>query len=645
MKLRSVRVENFKSINDSNDFSVGDLTCLVGKNESGKTALLQALQRLNPDSGPTRFADTEFPRNRWNEYKETKTDDPANVLTTVWELEAEDVSAVEAVLGPGALTSSTLRVTKAYDSAGSTWYFDIDQSVVIKNLLDSAGLFDEERKELEGVGSTYALTTKLKGLEAPSERHTKLLEKIRAFRNLSSSHAAVDALELPTFVYFADYDRLPGRVALAELSSREQAGTLTKPDRVFLALLSMVGTTADEIESIGTSEQLIAELEAVSVRLSNEIFNYWSQNRHLEVDFRYDAARPDDPAPFNSGYVFSTRVRNKRHSMTVNFDDRSAGFVWFFSFLVWFSQMKKNYGDNLFVLLDEPGLTLHARAQEDLLRYTKEKLVPNHQVMYSTHSPFMIDPADLLSARIVEDVVTKDDQPLGTKVREDVLATDQDTLFPLQAALGFDLTQTMFIGKNPLLVEGPSDLLYLRWASNELTAKGREGLDTRWTITPTGGIKKIGSFMALFAGNRLNVAVITDFHEGEKGHVRSLRESDILKSGHVLSVESYASQEEADVEDLLGRDLYLDVVADVYELKAKQRPPKKKPADASERVVKEVEEHFKTLPPEIREFDHFAPAVALVERAEQFRQSAGYHAALDRFEALFREVNKLLEGD
>ena len=48
MKLVSVQIKNYKSIEDSGVFSIRDITCLAGKNESGKTAILQALRRLNP---------------------------------------------------------------------------------------------------------------------------------------------------------------------------------------------------------------------------------------------------------------------------------------------------------------------------------------------------------------------------------------------------------------------------------------------------------------------------------------------------------------------------------------------------------------------------------------------------------------------
>lgn len=200
-----------------------------------------------------------------------------------------------------------------------------------------------------------------------------------------------------------------------------------------------------------------------------------------------------------------------------------------FSFLVWFSQLKKVYGKNLIILLDEPGLTLHGKAQADLLRYINDKLKPYHQVIYTTHSPFMIDPDNFLGIRTVEDVISG-----GTKVGDRVFSTDADTIFPLQAALGYEITQTLFIGKHTLLVEGPSDLLYLKWFSNELKNQGRTYLDPRWTIAPCGGIDKFGSFIALFGGNKLDVAILADFADGQKKKVRDLKESSILKEGMFL---------------------------------------------------------------------------------------------------------------
>ena len=94
-------------------------------------------------------------------------------------------------------------------------------------------------------------------------------------------------------------------------------------------------------------EKLIMELEAVGAHLTDKIKEYWTQNQHLRVVFRFDAAKADDAPPLNSGFILSTRIENTRHMATINFDERSMGFIWFFSFLVWFSQVKELYGKKL----------------------------------------------------------------------------------------------------------------------------------------------------------------------------------------------------------------------------------------------------------------------------------------------------------
>lgn len=124
--------------------------------------------------------------------------------------------------------------------------------------------------------------------------------------------------------------------------------------------------------------------------------------------------------------------------------------------------------------------------------------------------------------------------------------------------MGYDLTQTLFVGEHCLLVEGSSDLLYIQWACDQLRQQGRAALDSRWTVTPCGGITKVPSFMALFGGSNLHVAVLTDHGAGDKRKVRDLRESDLLRDGHVFTADMFAegSRGEADVEDIIGRDGY-----------------------------------------------------------------------------------------
>jgi hypothetical protein len=422
---------------------------------------------------------------------------------------------------------------------------------------------------------------------------------------------------------------------------------------VFLDFLSFAGTTLEEILAANTYESLNARCEAASSKITRQVFEYWKQNRFLAIEVRVTKAEPADPAPFNEGVIVRARVKNKVHEVTVPFSERSAGFVWFFSFLVKFAQVQKSPGEVL-LLLDEPGLSLHGKAQADLLRYFAEKLEPKHQVIYSTHSPFMVAPDRLLSVRIVEDVV-KEPEPQsfvseGTKVKEDVLAVDAggdpDSLFPLQGALGYEVSQSLFVGAHTLLVEGPSDILYLQALSNELKRRKRTCLDPRWTLCPSGGIDKIQPFVSLFAGNRLHVAVLTDQGPNDKGKLERLRKSDVLRAGHVLSVAEFTGKAEADIEDLFEPELFVSITNAAYALPKKHAltVASLDAADQSTpRLVKKAEAAFRVLPDSVPTYDHFTPAAWLLRNLETLQGTDdAVSRTLDRAEAAFQALNALL---
>jgi hypothetical protein len=324
-------------------------------------------------------------------------------------------------------------VTKGYANQ-VLWTVPFNEAAIVTHFLESSGLHDEEKTAIGKVTTIADLRAKATALPETSPRKAALLKTIEEKAPKDSAHAAVTRLlDLPEFLLFSQYQRMEGRVSLEGTQQKKTANQLDGNDQVFIALCEMAGVTLEEATTIQDSEKLIASFEGASNKISREIFKYWTQNRFLKVRFELKRAEPGDPAPFNSGRVFHTRIYNELHEATVKFDDRSTGFVWFFSFLALFSQVKKRSARKIVLLLDEPGLSLHGKAQADLLRYFKERLAPNHQVLFTTHSPFMVPPDNLLCARTVEDVVVfQQGQPPevhGTKVGSDVLSTDRDTLF------------------------------------------------------------------------------------------------------------------------------------------------------------------------------------------------------------------------
>jgi hypothetical protein len=254
-----------------------------------------------------------------------------------------------------------------------------------------------------------------------------------------------------------------------------------------------------------------------------------------------------------------------------------------------------------------------------------------------------------MASRIVEDLVKVDDRgrrtPTGTVVREDVLKASKDSVFPLQGALGYSLTQSLFIGKHVILVEGPGDILYLQALSAELLRRGRTGLDPKWIMCPTGGIDKIQSFVSLFAGNSLDVITLSDYTKRDKNKLEALRNSEIIKRGGVLSIADFVNQEEADIEDLFHSSLYCQVVNDSHKLVGdfELDPAKLLAADGNtERQVKQAEAYFNTLPEPMPLYSHFAPSAWLLANPDTLGgDTEPVLETLSRAETLFRSLNSL----
>lgn len=651
MRLTNARVFNYKCVDDTEEFTLENITCFVGKNEAGKTALLQALHRFKPDRAATVDRVRDYPRRRLSNYESVHASEPAQMLWTKWLLAAPDTAALEAIIGPAAKKVTAVEVTSRYPATtkpgvpGQTWSLSVDDAAVVSHLLGGSGLTQGDR---ETIGSHATIASLKQAVASPQNERIAALKSIldTHFKRGTASLAAIDCLSglIPHFVYFSQYDAMRGRMALEQLQAKVNQGTaLEAHEQLFLDFCAFAGSSLNELANITSFEALKAKFEAAQTTITDQIFEYWTSNNHLSVEFSRDQGLAGDPAPFNQGSVFNIRIKNALHGNTVPFDDRSTGFVWFFSFLVLFSRVKQRYGDNVILLLDEPGLNLHAQAQGDLLRFFKERLAPHHQVIYTTHSLFMVPPQDLLSVRIVEDVVVerpkKKPEVFGTKVRTDVLKVTEETLFPLQGALGFEITQTLFVGANTLIVEGPSELLYFEAYSQALRAAGRTGLDPRWTVCPVGGITKVPAFMALF-GSKLKIAVVLDLAAGDKGKVADAKKlsEDLLRQGRVFTFAEFTGKQESDVEDMLGDDGYRELVDKTYQLSPVLSAPTKAPA----RIVKWVEEQMR-LRPAAPDFGHFGPAEhLLVNRSSLLTALPGAADALDRFEALFKKLNGVL---
>lgn len=132
------------------------------------------------------------------------------------------------------------------------------------------------------------------------------------------------------------------------------------------------------------------------------------------------------------------------------------------------------------------------------------------QTLYTTHSQYMVDPSRYEKLRAVHDRATRQNPDLGVAVSRVSLSADRDTVLPVESALGYSISQHLFIGGgHHLAVEGSSDFVYLQRATEHLSTIGLTGLDPRLSIIPVGGDANMPAFVALL-GRRLKVSALID---------------------------------------------------------------------------------------------------------------------------------------
>lgn len=485
--------------------------------------------------------------------------------------------------------------------------------------------------------------------EYSDEKFRKAIESLKVYfenkwgwDNPISEYIARTHLDpaLPKFLYYDEYYALPSRISIENLQNDKLEEEELKTAK---ALFDLADINIEEIVDANEYEDFKAELEATQAIITNELFKYWETNKSLEIVFDIDKIEKSEARTIRNPHtgaqekvtdvkliehVLDIRVKNRRTGVSLPLKNRSKGFNWFFSFLVWFKKIQEDEGHNYILLLDEPGLNLHASAQDNLLKFLKD-LSKDYQILYSTHSPFMIESHSLNKVRTVLETDN------GSVISDSIQEKDPNTLFPLQAALGYDIAQNLFVSKNNLLVEGASDLLYIQIMSAVLQSMNRIGLDSKITIVPTGGLDKVSTFISLLRGSNLNIVCLLDTFKDAKGKAKldDLIEQKIIGQKKIRFFNEFLPEyTTADIEDLFSKEDYVKVYNDAFpekSVKLSDLNPKIKP------ILIQISQHH----PLTDGFNHYRPANKLAGKGVDAKYFS--KETLDNFEKVFIEINKL----
>ena len=642
IKLKNVVINKYKSFLEKQEIEIEDgVTRIVGKNESGKTALLEAMAKFNyfdsKDKTFTFNSTNDYPRGELKRYQQEYPNEDFDVITCTFELSDDLLNQISEDVGKEVFTSKSIIVAKTYNNSKKFYNISINIKNFIKQFLQNYTIEENMMQELIKSNSLEELVEKLKEIEELTEVYKELKTKyIDSFKTDNENRLASYILSkyiepnLPEFLYFDEYYSLPGTINLQKFSSGQVDDTFTKEQKdITKALFELSNIDIKKVMDSNNYEDFIAELEATSNNITDKLLEYWTTNKNLEIKFEIQSK--ENTSTRNIEKILQIRIRNTKHRVTLPLKNRSKGFIWFFSFLVWFSKVQEK--KNLIILLDEPGLNLHAEAQADLLKYIDKELLPRYQVIYTTHSPFMIESDKLDEVRTVYD---SNDSKVGSIISNALEEKDQGTLFPLQAALGYNLAQNLYISDKNLLVEGVADLMFLTVMSGILKENNREGLNEDITIVPVGGLDKVATFISLLRGNELNMVCLLDTFIDQKGKKRleDLIKDKIIKEKQIKFFDQYIDRLNiAEIEDMFEIEEYLKLFNE--EFSKDYTSISKEEIDINKPIIPQINHIIQK-----NRFNHYRPSrylTSLCVGKDYFSEST-----LARFEALFKDINNLL---
>ena len=494
MRLRKFRVRAYRCIHDSGEITVGDLAAFVGRNESGKTTILQALTLLNKDEQVSeldlcdemneelkdeiRLAEGDFDLSQHEKeilkekfpslpdikkIKLFRTNRNQNV-----QYEFEDIElSEEENKGLNSWENFSKQIIEFLDTIPNHLRIQVDTTFFDESVPRNQEVFDSGMAEFSNQFHVIAI-------QEPRviEEWEKIYENPEnQFSNLLSGESEKSALQNyiaselhPRFVYFSDYKKIYGNINLNEYL-REEKGDRTdsiefveefdKAETVrnlfYLAELDM-----KELDEVKTSpSKCIKLLNSASNRLTSKLNPAWKGDP-IHVDLRY-----------NPGNIMSVVISDVHKDGTITntglLNRRAEGFKWTFSFIVNFAaETQRSELKEAILLLDEPARNLHPTQQmgiSDLLK----SLAGSNQVLYATHSPFMIfdyTPGNLL-------VVELDKRKHLSRIFYDYWNADDKTLTPILYGLSRGQVESIVdreIGTNSrpvIIVETMSDAMYL----------------------------------------------------------------------------------------------------------------------------------------------------------------------------------------
>ncbi|HYX06388.1 MAG TPA: AAA family ATPase [Bacteroidales bacterium] len=337
---------------------------------------------------------------------------------------------------------------------------------------------------------------------------------------------------IPVFQFFEDFSSLlPNRIDMDDILNEN---TSVEGFRAAKNFLLASGIDPSFFEQ-ANNRILKQKIENLNGEITLNFQDYWRQNvgKNNKIKVNFELEHYDYKHPEKKGQPYlEFWIKDKNERLYPK--QRSRGVRWFLSFYMELQATARENSDRPRVLLiDEPGVSLHARAQEDVLKVF-EDIKDKIQIIYSTHSPHLIDINKVYRLLAVQRANDEDDSS-ETLIFDAKSLTNAsaDTLSPIYTLMGTRLNEQQFIQKkNNVIVEDISTFYYLTTFLDLLHN------EHEMFILPATSVSNINTLTNLLLGWKLDYIVVLDDDEKGQEVYQSLKESlffnDIEKANRKL---------------------------------------------------------------------------------------------------------------
>ena len=563
MKLKAFRIQNFRSIVDTGwqELSPDNITAIVGQNESGKTSILEALEAfasdhvtdddIRDDDAPPIVACTfsckrekikDFLKN--NLSKSHNFDD--GLAKTIQKLKYcitfQKTWNIEALNDKPILEITDKELINYFEALEENYLYHSDMADIVSETTDEPpGTSDGAPKAIDEPSDTSDEAPRATD-EPPdtSDETSKATDEPSAASDETSvpkkdlltldSFAKTIYKYTPLITLFKDESQLPHKIDIADLESENKEAEGYIGARNFLSLTEL---KIDELKSYQSNDRRIKnKIDTANQQISDDLQNFWSQflgtKDRISIQAEIENYDQTDSSKAGQPYLaFWIKDKNGNTKPV----QRSKGVRWFISFFLTLKAITQEHVNRI-ILIDETGANLHAKAQKDILKILESEK-ENMQIVYATHSPYLINVEKVYRTLVVERKDINSNSKTVTKVykHHELGSASRDTLFPIYTAIGVDISHQLVIKEtNNVILEEISAFHYFQ-AFWKLFNKEEEV-----HFLPATGCSNIPSLANLLLGWGIQFSVAVD-DEGSGRRVKTeLQRNRVLPEKKLIKI-------------------------------------------------------------------------------------------------------------